>query len=100
MLVSCALSDEKDTAIWIWEKSGIFIVKSMYDHLLCNETYNPNTKLWKSKTPLKVKIFMWLVQQNAIQTKDNLIKRNCMVTQDVIFVKQMRTQTICSLIVQ
>jgi hypothetical protein len=48
----------------------------MYDHLFCNEVHSRNTKLWKSKTPLKVKIFMWLLQQNAILTKDNLIKTN------------------------
>lgn len=31
-------------------------------------------KIWKAKIPLKVKIFLWLVEQNAILTKDNLIK--------------------------
>jgi hypothetical protein len=31
--------------------------------------------IWKANLPLKIKIFMWLVSQNVILTKDNLIKR-------------------------
>jgi hypothetical protein len=38
--------------------------------------YGPSFKMiWKAKIPLKIKIFMWLVSQNVILTKDNLIKR-------------------------
>ena len=31
--------------------------------------------MWKAKVPLKIKIFIWLVAQGAIMTKDNLCKR-------------------------
>jgi hypothetical protein len=44
----------------------------MYDHLCSSEINNPN---WKAKIPLKVQIFMWLIQQEAILTKDNLAKK-------------------------
>jgi hypothetical protein len=53
-----------------------FSTKSMYEHLFSGETDNLNKKLWKSKIPLKTKIFLWLIQENAILTKDNLMKRN------------------------
>ena len=33
-------------------------------------------KLWKMKTPLKVKIFAWYARWGVILTKDNLVKRN------------------------
>jgi hypothetical protein len=62
MLTCSSLSNEKDTVKWMWEKTGIFSVKSMYSHLFCRDLHNPNYKLWKSKTPLKVKSFMWLLQ--------------------------------------
>jgi hypothetical protein len=75
LLVVCLLSNEKDIARWSWEKSGTFSVKSMYNHLFSGDPDEPNTKLWKSKIPLKIKIFLWLIQQNAILTKDNLSKR-------------------------
>jgi hypothetical protein len=47
----------------------------MYDHLCSSEINNPNKKILKAKIPLKVKIFMWLIQQEAILTKDNLAKK-------------------------
>jgi hypothetical protein len=47
----------------------------MYKHLFCWETNNPNKKLWEAKIPMKVKIFMWLIHENAILTEDNLSRR-------------------------
>lgn len=47
----------------------------MYNHLCGFYGTGANKRLWKAKMPLKIKIFMWLVQQNAILTKDNLLKR-------------------------
>jgi hypothetical protein len=71
----CCTNGNKDRARWDWEKSGVFSVKSTYKHL-CKNEYGPhNRKIWKAKIPLKIKIFMWLVSQNAILTKDNLCKR-------------------------
>lgn len=32
--------------------------------------------IWKGKVPAKIKVFIWLVENNAILTnKDNMIKR-------------------------
>jgi hypothetical protein len=76
MLSACALSTEKDMVKWIWEKSGTFSVKSMYNHLFSLEGNNPTKKLWKAKVPMKIKIFMWLIDANAILTKDNLSRKN------------------------
>jgi hypothetical protein len=58
----------KDLVKWTWEKTENFSVKSMYDHLCSGDVNEPNKKIWKSKIPLKIKIFMWLIQQNAILT--------------------------------
>jgi hypothetical protein len=68
MLATCALSPQKDLVKWTWEKTRNFSVKSMYDHLCSGDVNEPNKKIWKSKIPLKIKIFMWLIQQNAILT--------------------------------
>jgi hypothetical protein len=90
MLAACALSTENDMVKWIWEKSGTFSVKSMYNHLFSLEGSNPKKKLWKAKLPMKIKIFMWLIDANAILTKDNLSKKNGKGTTDVssaIFLK-------------
>jgi hypothetical protein len=75
ILATCALGSEKDKPIWIWEKNKQFSVKTMYAHLCGADIEKPNKKMWKAKIPLKIKIFMWLMQHDAILTKDNLIKR-------------------------
>jgi hypothetical protein len=58
----------------MWEASKIFFVKTMYAHLCCADTENPNKKLCKTNISLKVKVFMWLVHMNAILTKRELGK--------------------------
>jgi hypothetical protein len=35
-----------------------------------------HTRVWKAKIPAKIKTFMWLVEQGAILTKDNMVRRN------------------------
>jgi len=64
-----------DTPKWVWEKSGIFSVKSIYEHMFHFEIHKPNKRLRKAKIALRIKLFMWLVGENAILTKDNMVKR-------------------------
>jgi hypothetical protein len=35
-----------------------------------------SSKEWKVKVHEKIRIFMWLVKQNAILTKDNMLRKN------------------------
>jgi hypothetical protein len=68
ILATCALGQDKDKPIWRWEKHKRFFVKTMYAHLCIADTENQNKNIWKAKIPLKIKIYMWLLQQNAILT--------------------------------
>jgi hypothetical protein len=74
ILFGCPLSNDKDFPKWKWEKSGYFSVKSMYTQLCSSEIETPHKLIWKTKIPLKIKEFMWLIDQNAILTKDNLLR--------------------------
>ena len=68
--------NSSDVISWSWGKGGKFTTKSVYDHL-SSEDVGPNFKhLWKAKIPYKIKIFLWLLENGAVLTKDNLIKRN------------------------
>jgi hypothetical protein len=54
----------------------LFLVKSMYldymnGHAKCLRKY-----IWKTKVPLKIKVFMWFFHRKVILTKDNLVRRN------------------------
>jgi hypothetical protein len=70
------LSQDKDTPRWKWSKNGKFTVKSVYKHLCKNGMDRSFKHLWKSKIPLKIKVWLWLIWHNAIATRDNLLKRN------------------------
>ena len=71
-------------------------VKSMYAQLCRDETEAPNKKIGKQKNPLKVKIFMWLIWQNAILTKDNLSGKNWQpAVKCVLCSKNETTQHMC-----
>ena len=67
-------NNSNDRAKWDWEKSGVFSVKSTYKYLSRHDVGLSFKKIWKAKIPLKIRIFMWLVSQNAILTRDNLTK--------------------------
>jgi hypothetical protein len=56
------------------DKEWYFPAKSMYNHLCRNETDISFRHLWKSKIPLKIKIWLWLIWHIAIAIKDNLLK--------------------------
>jgi hypothetical protein len=83
ILTTCALGNEKDKPIWKWEKNRKISVKTMYAHLCRDGAENHNKRIWKAKIPLNIKIFMWLLQQNAILTKDNLVRENGIETKVV-----------------
>jgi hypothetical protein len=73
-------------AIWKWSPSKKFTVKSVYAQLTKNDADHSFKRIWKSKIPEKIKCFMWLVEQDAILTKDNLIRRKWQGVLNVICV--------------
>ena len=58
-----------------------FPVKSHYLGLINQNTPNLNKVLWKIKTPLKIKIFLWYLRRGVVLTKDNLAKQNWHINQ-------------------
>ena len=75
-LMMVQLSDEQDKFVWNLTASGVFSIKSMYEDLMNDHTVFLRKYLWKLKIPLKIKIFMWFLQNKVLLTKDNLVKRN------------------------
>jgi hypothetical protein len=70
------MNGESDRPLWKWTKSKKFSVKSIYNHITRMDNGNAYKSIWKTKIPEKVRIFMWLVAQKSILTKENMIKRN------------------------
>jgi hypothetical protein len=79
------LSQDNYQAIWKWSKSGKFTVKFVYEHLTKRDEGPSYSRVWRAKMTEKNKVFMWLVKQRAILTKDNMKKRNWQGDSDCYF---------------
>lgn len=77
---------DQTTLIWRWNSSGQFSCGSAYRAMhhtgICSEY---SKVLWKMKTPMKVRIFAWLLLDNKLLTQEVLISRGCIVAQGCIF---------------
>ena len=69
------LQDSEDVILWKFEKNMKFSVKSLYNAVTSSDAGPSHKIIWKGKVPPKIKIFIWLMINNAVLTKDNLIKR-------------------------
>jgi hypothetical protein len=73
------ITDEEDIVKWgegcVCGNNGKFTVKAMYDQLTVNDSGKSFTRIWKAKIPYKIKIFLRLIEIEAVLTKDNMIKR-------------------------
>ncbi|KAL0442406.1 UNVERIFIED_CONTAM: hypothetical protein Slati_1963300 [Sesamum latifolium] len=77
---------EPDLLVWHYSKNGRFSVRSAY-HLACLMDDRPGSsslgeregswwrKVWQSKIPNKIKVFVWRACLNALPTSANLSRR-------------------------
>lgn len=73
LIIDVRITEGGDKVTWVLEKSGIYTTKSMYRMLAHRGVVNYRMrKVWGSKIPLKIKIFLWLAMQNRLQTGVNL----------------------------
>jgi hypothetical protein len=84
-LNNVSLNENCDVSFWKWSNKKVFTVKSIYDHLSRGDVGPQFSRVWKSKLPEKIKIFMWLLEQKAILTKGNMIKRKWQGVSDCYF---------------
>ncbi|WVZ54093.1 hypothetical protein U9M48_004953 [Paspalum notatum var. saurae] len=82
-------NEGRDVFNWGLNKTGVFTVRSMYKHLV-NNGIKVSQEIWKTKIPLKTKIFMWYVKRGVLLTKDNQPEGIGMATKAVVFVIVMR----------
>jgi len=75
-LSNVSLQPGKDKPVWAFEKSGCYSTKSMYRFFMFRGVRSKQLdKLWKSKLPMKLKIFMWLALHKRLQTGVALKKK-------------------------
>jgi hypothetical protein len=55
------VENDTDKPKWKYTKNGIFLVKSLYEKLSAIGVDRSFKHLWKSKLPLKIKIWLWFI---------------------------------------
>jgi hypothetical protein len=77
LINSVALNESRDSVRWVLEKSGTFSTSSLYNELTFTGFSNRwLMNVWKTKVPLKIRIFLWQVINDKIQSAEQLKKRN------------------------
>jgi len=84
-------TDIPDSVIWKLEKKGTFSVKTVYNGLSRSETGIYHKRIWKGRIPAKIKIFLWLISNDAILTKENLKKRKWQGDPQCVFCDNLET---------
>lgn len=77
LLKDCSLTDNRfDSVHWALEKKKHFTTKSLY-RFLTNRGFGNRVAgfVWRSKVPLKIKVFLWQILNNKLQVAINLVKR-------------------------
>jgi hypothetical protein len=69
-------SEEEDVIIWQFSSSGRYSIQSLYAVINdrgIKQVYTP--VVWKILVPPRLHIFLWLLSNNKVLTRDNLAKR-------------------------
>jgi len=70
------LVDGNDNVLWDLEKSKVFSTKSLYSFITnMGVTLQNSGSFWKIRVPLKVKIFLWQVNNDKLQNATTLKHR-------------------------
>jgi hypothetical protein len=76
-ICSCIqFTEDRDAIIWQFESSGRYSVQSLYAIVSdrgMKKVFTP--VMWKIKIPSRVHIFLWLLPNSKVLTRDNLAKR-------------------------
>lgn len=77
LLGTVQLTTKRDIMIWKLNPSGRFTTKSLYKEIVFGGVKDILLQeLWKAPTPLKTRVFMWLMLQGRIQVAKKLKKMN------------------------
>jgi len=84
--ISISLNNEEDTVIWKFNSKGQYSVQSLYE-VLSFRGVSPIhiPAVWKLSVSPRVHIFLWLLYNNKILTRDNLQKKRDVEDKSCLF---------------
>lgn len=102
-LMEINLTDERDKVSWALEKNRIFSTRSLYRQIsfggvICTKM----EEVWRAKLPLKIRIFLWQMFHDKLQSAEQLKKRkwkgdiHCQMCKIVEDVNHIMFRCVCS----
>jgi hypothetical protein len=77
LMEGVSFSPRPDSVKWILEKNGCFSTASLYRELFFPGVVNKwMMSIWRAGLPLKIKIFLWQICNDKIQSAEQLKKKN------------------------
>jgi hypothetical protein len=86
------LSGEPDQLVWKLHASGEYTFQSLYDVVNfggVKPVFIPS--VWKLNVPPGIQVFLWLVSNNKILTRDNLSKRQLVQDKRCLFCSDLES---------
>ena len=97
---SLELNNEDDNIIWAYEAKGTYSVQTLYSILNFRGVIPVHTPaVWKLSVPPRIHIFLWLLGNNKLLTRDNLCKRKDLNDKTCLFCMIMKPSTTSFLVV-
>jgi hypothetical protein len=92
--------EEKDTIIWQYQSLGKYFVQTLYA-IVNNRCVKQifTLVMWKIPIPSRLHVFLWLLANNKVLTRDNLDKRRPVADKTCLFLMKMNQLHTCSLAV-
>ena len=80
------LSEEPDSAVWTFNSNGVYSVQSLYAVISFRGVQPIHTPVvWKLNIPPRIQVFLWLLSNNKLLTRDNLSKRRNVENKSCLF---------------
>nr|XP_043619869.1 uncharacterized protein LOC122591684 [Erigeron canadensis] len=95
LLAHVTLSDRPDTWKWKLDKTGMFTVASLKEKLSMFGRESLIDRFhWNSWVPMKVNMVAWRANINRLPTKDNIVRRNIILSSDLCVFCGESTETV------
>jgi hypothetical protein len=89
---SLHLNDEEDAIIWKFEAKGTYSVSSLYAIINFRGVVPVHIlAVWKLHVPPRLHVFIWLLANNKLLTRDNLVKRQNVPDLTCVFCSENET---------
>jgi hypothetical protein len=86
LIKTVGFSDEEDSPIWLFHSSGTYSVSSFYGIVNNGGVILIHTpEVWKLHVPPRIHIFLWLLSNDRLLTRDNLSKRRTLDDDSCLF---------------